>query len=229
MMKRIVIFAIALLWAFPVFAGTTETSGITAQTIADRAERSLNAAGSTFFADADWIQWIDAGVREIVNQTDCLEATAIELTLVANQRIYDPAQSFTRVTTVEYNNGDTSDDHQIIPLDRVHKNDIGHGDETGPPKVYCVWDDKIEIWPIPRADQAGDKIYVNTITLPTGVSIISSAIETPAYFDTTLLYYVIAQACYKDRRNSTGDRYMVLFDKCVKEYLILIGRKQPIE
>lgn len=230
MKKYFALLIILLFFVPPVFAGTTETSGVTAYTIADRAERSLNAASSSFYTDTDWINWIDAGVREIVNQTECLEASAISLTLSANTRRYDPAQSFLRISSVEYDNGDTTDPYQIYTLNRVHKNDLGHGSEkAGPPKSYCVWNDQIEVYPIPRSAESGTTLYVYTVSFPSGVTSMSSPIETPAYLDSALLYYAMAQAYLKARQNEMWQKTMGLFDARIKEYLTLIVRRQPLE
>jgi hypothetical protein len=224
------VLAVLLLWTV-AFAGTTETSSITAATIITKATQNLNAANDDFYTEAGFLQWIDEAVREIVNLTDCLEAAAITKLLVDDLSWYDPAQTFLRVTTVEHDNADTADDHQVVTLDRVHKNQIGHGDESGRPTVYCVWNDQIEIWPIPRTAQVGalKQLYIYTVTLPTGVTLTTSAIETPAFLDVALVYYVTAMGHFKNGKMSKGAAMMGLFDQRVKEYLLQTVRRTPIE
>lgn len=213
-------------WAY---AGTTATSGITAQAIIDRAERTLNAVDDSFYDDSDMVQWIDEGVREIVNMTGCLDASPVTVTLIVGTRVYSLGQSFLQVMAVEHDNEDTTDHQQVITLDRIRKNDVGHNDTTGRPRVYSVWNNNIEIWPIPRADESGELLYIYSVTLPTGVSTMSSAIETPAYFDVTLLYYVVSMAYYKDEQFAKGDKFLGLFYNRVEMYKTLVLRRVPIE
>ena len=132
---------------------------------------------------------------------------------------------------MRYFSGETTDSYgpPLYTLDRVHPNDIGHNKETGNPKVYAVWADTLEIWPIPRSDQSGTTLYVYLVDIPSGVTATSSPIETPAYFDITVLHYVLAKAFYKDRNIVQGDKYMALFDMRIKEYLANVIRRTPIE
>jgi len=211
------------------YAGTTATSGITAQAIIDRAERTLNAVDDSFYDDSDMVQWIDEGVREIVNMTGCLDASRITITLIGNVRVYSLGQSFLQIMAVEHDNEDTDDHQQIITLDRTRKNDTGHNDTSGRPRVYNVWKNNIEIWPIPRTDESGELLYIYPVTLPTGVSTMTSAIETPAYFDVTLLYYVLSMANYKDRQFAKGDKFLALFYNRVETYKTHVLRRVPIE
>lgn len=229
-MKKIIVSIIIVLFLCGLsFSGTTETSGITAQTIITNVKRTINSESDPLYDDNDFIQWIDEAVRETVNRTDCLETTRISKTLVANTYVYDPGQSFLRVVAVFYDNGDTTDDQQVRTLDRVHINDIGHNDATGDPQIYAVWNDQVEIWPIPRTTQDGNSIYIYTVPLPTGVSATSSAIETPAYLDTALTYYVIAMAYFKDDRPDKAKTFLDLWEKRLAEYKAIVVRQTPIE
>lgn len=210
-------------------AGTTETSGITAATIITRAERYLDAADDPFYTDDDFIQWIDEAVKETVNRTGCLETTAITIPLVANTYDYALGQSFLRIISVEHDNGDTADHKQIISLDRVNKIDIGHNDTKGRPRLYCLWNNKLQVWPIPRTADAGTNLYVYTSPLPSGVSVTTSVIETPAYLDVALLYYVVAQAHFKNDRPGRAATFLGLYEKRLNEYIALVLQRKPVE
>lgn len=229
-MKKIALSIIIVLFFIGVCcAGTTETSGITAQTIITRVERYLDIADDPLYSDNDFIQWIDEAVRETVNRTGCLEASPITVALVANTYRYDPGQSFLRVVSIEHDNGDTADKLQIMTLDRVNINDLGHNKEKGRPKVYAVWNDQIVIWPIPRTDEAGTSLYVYTVSLPTGIVATTDAIETPAYFDMAIINYVAAMAHFKNNQMVKGASFLNLYEQRIAEYNALVLHRNPVE
>lgn len=229
-MKKLLITLIAVFTALNCYAGTTETSGITAYTIQTRAERYLDVSDDPLFTDNDFIQWVDEAIRETINRTGCTQTTPITVTLSANTSRYSLGQSFLMVTAVEHDNGDTTDKSQVITLDRVHPNDLrGHNKETGRPKFYSVWNNLLEIWPIPRTDHASTSLYVYTVPLPTGISATSSSVETPAYFDVALLYYTVAMGLFKNDRFEEGNVFLKLYEQRIEEYNTLVLRKTPIE
>lgn len=221
-------------------AGTVTTSDITAQTIIDRAKRNLNAtyeSGVTdpLYGDNEMIQWTDEAVREVVNLTRCLEEGPITFALTQDTYRYDPSglSNFLDIAAILFDSGVTSTDRdaapQIYTLDRVNKIDIGHNYEKGRPKVYCIFNNQIEIWPIPGSAESGASVHVFIAALPSGVTATTSNIETPAYLDTALVYYVTALGFYKDANIQAGDKFMALFDQRVKEYLVNVLRREPIE
>lgn len=230
MKKYVLSISLIFFIAVSAFAGTTETSSITAATIIAKARVHLDAVNDTdFFPDSDFVKWIDEAVRETINKTDCTETTPITKALVANTFRYDPGQSFLKVVTIVHDNGDTTDDQQYVTLDRVHINDIGHNDSTGRPQVYAVWNDQIEVWPTPRTDEASTNLYIYTVPLPTGVSATDSAIETPAYLDMALLYYVVAMGNFKNDRPDKGAIFLDLYEKRIVEYKAMVTQRKPME
>ena len=231
-------FLFLLLFSFYAYAGTISTSSITAQTIMDRAKWNLNAtyqSGVTdlLIDDNSLIQWTDEAVRETVNLTRCLESGPVDIALTESTRRYSSGVSFLDIAVVEHDTGVTESTRdtprQIFTLDRVHKNDIGHNKETGRPKVYCVYNDYIEIFPIPRAEESGTTLHIYYVDLPAGVGSGTSAIETPAYLDNALTYYVTAMGFFKKGLTEKGTQWMTLYDQRVKEYLVNVLRRQPVE
>jgi len=224
-----------LIWAalslYSAHAASTTTSGITATTIASRAQVYLDAANDPFYTNAKFVQWIDEAVKETVNKTGCLETTSVSVTLEANVDKYSitGAVNFLKVIAVEHDNGDTTDPKQIITLDRTNKNDIGHNDKTGRPQIYAIWNNQIQVWPIPRTSEAGTSLYIYRVPLPTGVSAIDSAIETPAYLDTAILYYVVAMGSFADQKQGLGNLFMTLYENRIAEYNALMIQRKPIE
>lgn len=235
MIKKIIIAAICIL-LIPIysFAGPTSTSGITEQVIIDRVRNDLNATSpsgvtDSAYPDSDFIQWSDEAVRYIVNKTHCLEAGVSNVSVVANQWRYPISGSYLDIETVEYDTGNTTDPRKpmVYALDRVQKVDIGHNKETGNPKVFCIWNDYLEIWPIPLSDQSGNTLYVYKINMPSGVSTTSSPIETPEALDHAIPYYVKAKALYKYGRTAEGDKCFGLFDALVNQYIINVLKRKP--
>ena len=231
-MKRILLISIILL-LIPItgYAGTVTTSGITAQIIIDRAKSNLDAEPDPYFVQSDYIYWTDEAVRTVVNLTRCLESAVTEIHLLTNTRRYSFATAFTfiDIQTVEHDSGDTTDHKQIKTLNRVNKNYIGKDDSVGRPQAYCLWNNQLEISPIPRSVLSGTTLYVYAVSLPSGVTLSESPIETPAYLDTSLVYYVTAMGFYKDEKMELGDKWMLLFNARVKDYMINVQRREPVE
>ncbi|KKL27769.1 hypothetical protein LCGC14_2381860, partial [marine sediment metagenome] len=194
------------------FAGSTATSGTTAQPFIDRIRYDLNEitaiGGNTgYWKDPALIFWIDEAVDEIASRTRVLESGASNIIVIADTRSYSITGTFLDVEKAEYDigvSGVTTKTSQIYDLDRVPfaKLRLGHEKEKGYPKAFSVWDNTLYIWPIPRDDpsgksgvtMSGNTIYVYNISFPSGVTNSSSAIETPRYFDTAIRFYVIGKA-----------------------------------
>lgn len=238
-MKKILLTVFLVLFSSYAFAGMNETSGVTAGTIADRARYDLNALSASgvtddAYTDTELYQWIDEAVRIIVNKTGCLESGVSNIILVENVRRYsiESGTSHQSVEAVEYDmgvSGNTVSNPQIYGLERVQRRDIGHYKKIGAPKVYLVWNNNIEINPIPRSEHSGNALYVYFINLPNGVSTATSPIETPAPLDIAIPYYVKAKGLYKFEQNASGDKHMAIFKAIVDEYLIRVQRRQPIK
>lgn len=242
MVKKIFILVVCFLifGTCPViYAGNKDTSGITAYDIFSRVSRDINDADSSgepkfsFCTQPDFIQWTDEAVREIVYQTRCLESGVSVIAINVNQRSYDITGSFLNVEKAEYDTGVTKRQVQIYDIDRVPFSNLRYGSdkESGNPKNFSVWNNKLFIEPIPRIDQSGDTIYIYSVTLPSGVTQSSSPIETPSYFDLAIINYVKAKALFKKQFESSGNYFMARFDKKIAEYIAKIMRRyeKPIK
>jgi hypothetical protein len=225
-MKRVIFFCtvLCLLWS-PVWAGSTATSGSTASDFVTDLRNDLNEDSAGFWSSDDLLQWLDEAVWEVVARTGCLESGTSTIVLKENVRRYSVVNDFLYLHTVEYDSGDTTSASQIYTLDRVDKRDIGHNQQTGPPKIYCVWANNLEVWPIPRNAQSGTSLYVYPVDVPSGVTATTSTIETPAYFDTALKYFVKARAMEKDSRLEEAEKYMSRFDAMVEMYFRTVTKR----
>ena len=221
-----ILFSLTLLifLSLPVFlwAGTTVTSNITAQTIIDRVRYDLNDIGSQpFWTDAELVYWINEAVWEIANRTQCLETGVSNVIVKENVRNYTIVDtsgvSYMAIIKVEYDiglSGATLDQTQIYDLELAPLKNLRYAKEKefGEPKVFAVNNNTLYIWPIPRTDQSGNTLYLYRSLMPVGVTSTSSAIETPAYFDNAILYYVEAKALFKQDSVKKATTYFALFE-----------------
>ena len=225
-MKRFLI-ALAILLFLPsfAFAGTIATSSITAADIIADVQADLNDDSSTFYTADNYYQWIDEAITEIVNRTRCLEETVFTITLSEDTWSYDVGQSYTDIETIFYDSGVTSDKQKIFTVKKQNIREIAHSKETGRPKVYCLWADKVLVWPIPGSDESGTTLHVYAVEFPSGVTTSTSPIETPAPLDPAIVHYVKAKALFKDSKELKGQYFMGLFDVSIKNYILNILRR----
>lgn len=213
------------------YAGSQTTSGVTVQTIIDRVRVGLSEVtpASSFWTDTDLINYTRQGVKEVVYRTKCLESAYESVTLTANTWTYTPTSSFLDVETIMYDSGDTTSKTQIFTLERTDIKAIGHSKETGPPKFWTLWNDSIVVWPIPRSTEAGTTLYVYLDTAPSGVTVSTDAIETPAYFDDAIVAYVKAQAFLKpgSGQEAFGVLWLKRFDQMIEDYFVRILKRVP--
>lgn len=223
-----VFFLLAILCATPIYAGSQATSGVTAQVMIDTLRRDLvDPTGNPFFTDADFIKWMDQAVFEIVSRTKCLESGISNVILIANTWSYAISGSFFDVDSVIYNSGDTTSATQVFTLDRIDVKAIGHSKETGKPKFFCLWNDNLLIWPIPRTSEAGTTLTLYLATMPSGVTATTSPIETPTYFDNAILDFTKGQAYAKDSQPALSDYYLKRFYAKIEDYLQRVIKKTP--
>ena len=238
MNKRIsLIFALAFA-LFTVFyvglakGATIDTSGVTVATIITRARYDINESTASFWSDAELTTWINQAIWEITAKTRCLEKAVSTQTLAEDDYDYSISGDWLSIETIIHDSGTTTGDsdtseagRRLHTLKRIDIRDFGHTRETGRPKQYAVWNDTLYIWPIPDSDQSGTTLILFSVNLPTGVTSTSSAIETPAYFDHSILNYVKAKAYFKDKREAKGNYYMALFENALREYVVNILKR----
>ena len=232
MMKRCLIsisVIVCLLISIGVaYAGSVTTSGVTANTVITEVRRDLAETTAGFWADVDLLQWMDQAVQLIVSKTKCLESTRVDQVLSANTWAYSlSAYSFTDVEAVLHDSGVTTEQTQVFSLQRVQIAGIGHSKEKGKPKDYCLWNNELIIWPIPDSTQAGTTLYLYMSPKVSGVTSTSSPIETPHYFDDAILWYIKAQAYFKDSKTATGDYFLRQFNAKLDEYVLKVIKRNP--
>lgn len=223
-MKKYIFILIFVLFASVSYAGSNATSGITAQTIIDRARATLNETTEGFWLDTDFLKWINDAVWTINSKTGCIEKSVGEIVLIENQWTYDmnATAPFLRINHVIHDSEDPTDKTRIFSLERIDPNILGHATEQGRPKTYFVFGDNINVWPIPNSVQNGTSIFIYAVAQPSGVSAATDVIETPAYFDDVILAYVIAHAYLKDSKVATSNYFFSVFNSMIEEYVAKI-------
>jgi len=234
-MKKIILTALSLCLLISIcYSGTVTTSSITASTIITQVRYDLNETTEGYWKDTELLKWTDEAVRAIVSRTRCLESTSSGVTAIENTRSYSISGSFLDVEKVEYDiglSGNTTEKTQIYDLDRVPFGKLRYKKEkeVGDPKTFSVWNNSLYVWPIPGSDQSGNTFYVYTIPLPSGVTLTTSPIETPAYFDTAILYYVKGKAMMKQNQEGRASTYFQMFESLCTRYRQDIMRRELIQ
>lgn len=236
--KRLSLIFALLFAAFTIFyvsyvqGGTIDTSSITVQTIIDRVRYDLNETTAAFWSDTELQQWTNEAIWEINSKTRCLEKAVFTQALAEDDYDYSITGDWLSIETILHDSGVTTGDsdtneaqRRLYTLKRIDIRNYGHTRETGRPKQYAVWNDMLYVWPIPDSDQSGTTLIIFSIDLPTSITSASSAIETPAYFDHSILNYVKAKAYYKDKRDAKGNYYMALFNNALREYVVNILKR----
>ena len=232
-MKKFILTALLLCLSIPVYAGTISTSSITANTIITQVRYDLNESVPGYWSNADLIKWIDEAVRAVVGRTRCLESGASSVTLNPDIRSYSISGDFIDIEKVECDisvSGNTTEKTQVYDLDRVPFGKMRYkkGKETGDPKTFSMWANTLYVWPIPRSGQTPYTLYVYRATLPSGVTVTTSPIETPAYFDTAILYYVKGKAMMKQNQENRAKVYFDMFEGLCTRYRQDIMRREVI-
>lgn len=228
------IVTVLLLWIGGyVKAGTVSRSNITAATVISDIRYYIRDTEHPYrWPDAQLLVWIDEAVRATVNQTRCMESAPSGQTVYPYQKTYSLSGTWLDIEKVEYDSGDTQSATRIFDLKRVPFTDMHYGreKEIGNPKTFSVWNDELYLWPMPGSDQSGTSIYVYAVSLPSGVSLTSSPIETPAYLDTALYYHIKAQAMFENGEEEKGEAYLKLWEaQCLKYRQDIMRREVTTE
>lgn len=218
MKKRILYFFVALVLASPCLAGTQTTSGITAQTLIDRLRQDVNDSTTTLFTDAEAARWCDESVKIIASQARCMEGYSA-CTLTANTMTYSMSVSHYDIESAWYDSQSTSAPQRYFFLQKVDPAAIFNlPREGGRPAFWFEWAGYIGFWPVPGTAESGKDVTVYYVKKPTGVSGVSSAIETPFYFDPVILLYLKAKYAEKDQDEGRAAYYKGLFYQAIEKY-----------
>jgi len=240
MVKAVLVTVLILLFQGSGWAGSKATSGVTAQTVIDRARVDLNEVNEGFWKDTYLLRYTDEAVKEVVYKTRCLEAGASTFVISSQSRTFSLSGiNFLDIEKVEYDSGVTWEPASagtttfnpvyIFDLTRVPFGNLRYGNEKerGAPKSFSVWNDTLYIWPIPGPEQSGTTLYVYYVPEPSGVTTTSSPIETPTYFDGAILDYIKGKGLERDE-DPGAKYYLDKFDNRLLEYMMKVQKRYEI-
>jgi len=211
----------ALLFAGYVIcnAGGQATSGKTADDIITNVRYVINQeekSGVTpFCTDTEMIQWIDAGQKRILADSQCLKSKAtIYLATNTFEYSWSGVSDYIKVDLCIYYNGT---DYKKLTKSCES---IGQTSSTGSPEFVCEAGDKILVWPVPTSAYSGNTVFAYYVPMPTGVTATTSSIEIPAIFDEALVWYVASEAMAKDKQWQLSDWYRVKYKETLDRYRV---------
>lgn len=215
-MKRIILVTVLLFLAIPsfVFAGSQATSGITAQTIVNRLTQDVNDSSGTLASSDEIVRWVDEATRKIVTESRCLEETEY-ITISSGEVAYSITTAHYDVSAVYLDAGvDVNKRYTwLAKIDPKSLFDNPQG--VGKPVKWFEWQSNLFLYPIP--DATGN-VRVLMIKKPATVSSVSSAIETPFYFDEAILMWCCYKYFKKDAKDQKAAFYRAQFQQELAMY-----------
>jgi len=222
----LMLVVLVLLLPLSVFAESQGTSGVTAQTVIDRARYYLAGTGDAFWTDAtEMLNLVNAGVMEIADTAKCLEATE-QVTLLTGVTKYAISSNYFSVERAVYSGATTTHDtNNYKGLKRTDIQTIGHGEDIGEPVQFYVWNDGFYVDPKPSSAVSGYTVMLYLTERPSGVTI-SEAVPTPTVYDEALVLFVASRAAAKAKQWDRATQLYALYRQVITLHL---GRSQALE
>ena len=215
-------------------------SQVLASTIITRARYALNEAAESFWLDTEMLVWVNDGIQDIVNRTNCIEAKE-NITLVDGQLLYDIGTEYISIKYAVYRypeatynllqeTGDAllqeNGDNILIGMATDYKGlsrgsyqNLGHEEAVEEPVLWFVWKDQIGVYPLTGSDAGGDVVTVFLIAQPYEVPS-DANIPLPAMYDNLLVDYVIAQALLKEGYLASSKAIMDFYTQTLDRFRV---------
>lgn len=155
-----------------------------------KARRRINEDSTTFFPDADFIDFADEGQKYFVRQTRYLEDTDSQAA-VSGTQAYDLPTDFLALIRLTFN-GKKIDRVSFYEIDELNLDETSY---SGTPTLYYILNDKIYLIPTPSST---DTIKLYYYKSPATLSATSSTLETPPIYDDAIVCYMVYMAYKKD-------------------------------
>ena len=211
-----------------------------ASTIITRARYILNEAVESFWLDTEMLVWVNDGIQDIGNRTNCIE-TKKSITLVDGQLLYDIDTEYISIKYAVYRypeatynllqeNGDAllqeNGDNILIGMATDYKGlsrgsyqNLGHEESVEEPVLWFMWKDQIGIYPLTDSNADGDIVTVFLIAQPYEVPS-DANISLPAMYDNLLVDYVIAQALLKEGYLASSKAIMDFYTQTLDRFRV---------
>jgi len=212
MLKKLSVIIMVLLISVYSYAGSQQASATLASTIITNARAYLNDTVATyFFSDAEMLVWLNNGLVDMVNKSNCYETTE-DIALVADQVEYAITTAYIVVKAVRYVDS-ASKSRGLLP---GKPEDVGVSEDIEEPQYWYDWAGKIGIYPV-LASVTTEKVTLYLVKRPVAIAS-NVAVPTPAIYDKALTMYIVAQAWAKDRQTAKYVQAMSLYQAEIDRY-----------
>lgn len=185
------------------------------------ARQRYNAVGDTFWSDEEIYNLIYQACLELANEAFLIERT-FTTSSVASQQAYDFPTNAIGVKRVTYNG------KKLMPMTfreddvtTILNQDIAN---TGVPSAYVMWNQALYLRPVPATSSLTIKVFA--YVQPQEVSS-NTDLEIPVEYQMSLVNYILAEMCAKNKNYQGAGYYRQLWDKDVLRAKRL-GRKKNI-
>jgi len=159
--------------------------------------RVLRQFGDQFqgrIIDADIVEWINTGMREVAQKNELLQVTAT-IALVSGQFEYSFPANIMNLVSIAHR-GDLMRGLGFTEFMQVTRDSTGV--TTGVPTSFTTWADKIRVFPTPDSSVSGETIQVFYLRLPNEITLLTETPELPTTYHQRLVEYCLAQAAEMD-------------------------------
>ena len=169
------------------------------------ARRRFNAVNDPNWTQAEMFELIYQAQMELANETLCIQNKYTTPTVASQQAYAWPTRAIS-IKRVTY------DGSKLDPIDMREDDAISLSNTTttvtGTPQWYFSWERAIYLRHIPSAVADLD---IWTYDIPDTV-VATSALDVPASYHPSLIYYILAEMAMKDGDFALSDRYRGLWD-----------------
>lgn len=181
--------------------------------------RKYNSVGNNFFSDEEIYNYIYEACLEMAEHAFIIERTYSTVS-VTGQLQYSYPTNLVSIKRVVY------DGLKLQPIDMREDDLITGSNEnsttTGSPRYYFVWNNTINLRPIPDQDAKAIEVYGYAQPQPVSNT---SVLEIPSIFHMALSDFVTAQMCAKDQNTQMAGFYYGRWERSLQRALAFQARK----
>lgn len=182
---------------------------VTVQNIIDRAARIANDVGKVTWPQAEWLDWFNEGVAELITLHTDAHTETVELTLVAGAKQTAPAGSveILDVRQVDGGNAVTLVDRNVLDrfapdwMVRPVSSTVKHWLKDQHPNAFYVY---------PAQGSAPATLVVTHASIPQA-SLATDAIPVREIYAANMTNYLLYRAYSKDSESGNADRAMAAY------------------
>lgn len=171
----------------------TEPTTFQGLALASDLRRLFGDQDSVQLQDADIVNWINAGYRDITAQNPILQMTVTHDVTAGTSAVSYPADRVQYIQAIYFNN---------IPLialsyaeaqEYIAKN-ARLSDTASAPTIWWEWAQTIQLYPIPNATTTNGALKMDYLAIPVPMNTLYDNLSLPDRYYNTLLEYVLMKA-----------------------------------